>query len=74
MAFPGLELSFDRWFVGGSIGAGLFVGSGGALSTGGPASLVRIETTVQCFSGSICAVWGRKMVPLLCGVGAFIWT
>jgi amino acid transporter len=26
--------------AGGSIGAGLFVGSGGALSTGGPASLV----------------------------------
>lgn len=26
--------------IGGSIGAGLFVGSGGALSTGGPGSLV----------------------------------
>jgi amino acid transporter len=26
--------------IGGSIGAGLFVGSGGALSSGGPASLV----------------------------------
>jgi amino acid transporter len=27
-------------YLGGSIGAGLFVGSGGALSTGGPGSLV----------------------------------
>ena len=26
--------------IGGSIGAGLFVGSGGALSTGGPAALL----------------------------------
>jgi amino acid transporter len=26
--------------IGGSIGAGLFVGSGGALTSGGPASLV----------------------------------
>lgn len=30
----------DTFVVGGSIGAGLFVGSGSALSTGGPASLV----------------------------------
>lgn len=32
--------SLDRSIVGGSIGAGLFVGSGGALYTGGPGSLV----------------------------------
>jgi amino acid transporter len=28
--------------IGGSIGAGLFVGSGGALYSGGPAALVRV--------------------------------
>jgi amino acid transporter len=33
-----------RWrdFLGGAIGAGLFVGSGGALRSGGPGSLVRL--------------------------------
>jgi len=34
------EIYADIVFTGGAIGAGLFVGSGGALSSGGPASLV----------------------------------
>ena len=38
--FLGLCQNHLLTFIGGSIGAGLFVGSGGALRTGGPASLV----------------------------------
>ncbi|EPS39894.1 hypothetical protein H072_6238 [Dactylellina haptotyla CBS 200.50] len=34
--------------IGGSIGAGLFVGSGGALATGGPASLIIDFTIIGC--------------------------
>ena len=34
--------------IGGSIGAGLFVGSGSALHTGGPASLVSYTAQVLC--------------------------
>jgi len=30
--------------AGGSIGAGLFVGSGGALNSGGPASIVSVQS------------------------------
>jgi amino acid transporter len=33
--------------IGGAIGAGLFVGSGGALHSGGPASLVRRPSTLD---------------------------
>lgn len=35
-------------YIGGSIGAGLFVGSGGALHNGGPASLVRVLSYESC--------------------------
>ena len=40
MRTPALSLHFLTDSLGGSIGAGLFVGSGGALRTGGPASLL----------------------------------
>lgn len=40
MRAPAVPVNFLTDFSGGSIEAGLFVGSGGALRTGGPASLL----------------------------------
>lgn len=49
--------------LGGSIGAGLFVGSGGALSAGGPLSLVLnfaiVGFGVTCTMGSLGELAGR---------------
>lgn len=39
--------------IGGSIGAGLFVGSGSALAKGGPASLVLDFAII----GVVCCLW-----------------
>jgi yeast amino acid transporter len=39
--------------IGGAIGAGLFVGSGGALHSGGPGSLVRSYKALACSTSSL---------------------
>jgi amino acid transporter len=43
--------------IGGSIGAGLFIGSGSALYKGGPAALVRISVVVDGPRGLPIFAW-----------------
>jgi amino acid permease len=49
--------------IGGSIGAGLFVGSGSALSTGGPASVVGRQTLLAAAHATAMppAVWADRV-------------
>jgi amino acid transporter len=64
-------------FTGGSIGAGLFVGSGGALRTGGPGSVLlgfiiigfMLLCTMQAL-GELAGEFTQKSIPLLAD---FVW-
>ncbi|KAF3391693.1 hypothetical protein F1880_007402 [Penicillium rolfsii] len=56
--------------IGGAIGAGLFVGTGGALSTGGPASLIICYFIIGCML--LCTVQSLAEMAVLYPVnGAF---
>jgi amino acid transporter len=48
--------------IGGSIGTGLFVGSGSALATGGPAALVLDFALIGCMLFNVCMALGELSV------------